>query len=239
MRKILSRVRRAVDDYTMIEEGDRIAVGVSGGKDSLTLLCALAELRRFYPKRFELIGVSLDMGFEGTDFSGVQALCNELGVEYVLEKTDIAEVVFDIRQESNPCSLCAKMRRGGVNDAAVKNGCNKVALGHHNEDVLETFFLSLFYEGRIRCFSPVTYLSRRDIHVIRPLIYVAEGDIKGYARRAELPIVFNPCPMDGKSKRQDMKEFINEKQKQDKFFKKKIMNAIQTDLPSWIRRKSE
>ena len=223
----------------MIEEGDRIAVGVSGGKDSLTLLCALAELRRFYPKRFELIGVSLDMGFEGTDFSGVQALCNELGVEYVLEKTDIAEVVFDIRQESNPCSLCAKMRRGGVNDAAVKNGCNKVALGHHNEDVLETFFLSLFYEGRIRCFSPVTYLSRRDIHVIRPLIYVAEGDIKGYARRAELPIVFNPCPMDGKSKRQDMKEFINEKQKQDKFFKKKIMNAIQTDLPSWIRRKSE
>ncbi len=239
MRKILSRVRRAVDDYSMIEEGDRIAVGVSGGKDSLTLLCALAELRRFYPKRFELIGVSLDMGFEGTDFSGVQALCNELGVEYVLEKTDIAEVVFDIRQESNPCSLCAKMRRGGVNDAAVKNGCNKVALGHHNEDVLETFFLSLFYEGRIRCFSPVTYLSRRDIHVIRPLIYVAEGDIKGYARRAELPIVFNPCPMDGKSKRQDMKEFINEKQKQDKFFKKKIMNAIQTDLPSWIRRKSE
>ncbi len=239
MRKILSRVRRAVDDYSMIEEGDRIAVGVSGGKDSLTLLCALAELRRFYPKRFELIGVSLDMGFEGTDFSGVQALCNELGVEYVLEKTDIAEVVFDIRQESNPCSLCAKMRRGGVNDAAVKNGCNKVALGHHNEDVLETFFLSLFYEGRIRCFSPVTYLSRRDIHVIRPLIYVAEGDIKGYARRAELPIVFNPCPMDGKSKRQDMKEFINEKQKQDKFFKKKIMNAIQTDLPSWIRQKSE
>lgn len=239
MRKILSRVRRAVDDYSMIEEGDRIAVGVSGGKDSLTLLCTLAELRRFYPKRFELIGVSLDMGFEGTDFSGVQALCNELGVEYVLEKTDIAEVVFDIRQESNPCSLCAKMRRGGVNDAAVKNGCNKVALGHHNEDVLETFFLSLFYEGRIRCFSPVTYLSRRDIHVIRPLIYVAEGDIKGYARRAGLPIVFNPCPMDGKSKRQDMKEFINEKQKQDKFFKKKIMNAIQTDLPSWIRRKSE
>ena len=127
----------------------------------------------------------------------------------------------------------------GSIDAAVKNGCNKVALGHHNEDVLETFFLSLFYEGRIRCFSPVTYPSRRDIHVIRPLIYVAEGDIKGYARRAELPIVFNPCPMDGKSKRQDMKEFINEKQKQDKFFKKKIMNAIQTDLPSWIRRKSE
>jgi tRNA 2-thiocytidine biosynthesis protein TtcA len=125
------------------------------------------------------------------------------------------------------------MRRGGVNDLAVKNGCNKVALGHHNEDVLETFFLSLFYEGRLGCFSPVTYLSRKDIHVIRPLIYVSEGDIKGYANRAELPVVYNPCPMDGKSKRQDMKEFINSGQKKDKFFKKKILNAIQTGLPAW------
>lgn len=233
MRKILSRTRRAVDDYHMIDEGDRIAVGISGGKDSLTLLCALAALRKFYPKKFEVVGVSLDMGFDGTDFSGVQNLCGDLGVEYILQKTDIAEVVFDIRKETNPCSLCAKMRRGGVNDLAVQNGCNKVALGHHNEDVIETFFLSLFYEGRLGCFSPVTYLSRRDIHVIRPMIYVAEGDIKGYAARAELPIVFNPCPMDGKSKRQDMKDFINERRKTDKFFKKKILNAIQTGLPDW------
>lgn len=209
MRKILSRTRRAVDDYHMIAEGDKIAVGVSGGKDSLTLLCALAELRRFYPNKFDILALSIDMGFDGTDFSKVQELCEKIGVEYIIEKTDIAEVVFDIRKESNPCSLCAKMRRGGVNDLAVKNGCNKVALGHHNEDVLETFFLSLFYEGRLGCFSPVTYLSRKDIHVIRPLIYVAEGDIKGYANRAELPVVYNPCPMDGKSKRQDMKEFIN------------------------------
>lgn len=239
MKKILSRVRRAVDDYHMIEEGDRIAVGISGGKDSLTLLCTLAALRRFYPKRFELIGISLDMGYEGVSYAGVRELCEELQVEYVVKKTDIAEVIFDIRKETNPCSLCAKMRRGGVNDLAVTLGCNKVALGHHNEDVLETFFLSLFYEGRLNCFSPVTYLSSRDIYVIRPLIYVAEGDIKGYARRAELPIVHNPCPMDGKSKRQDMKDFISEKTKQDKFFKTKTMHAIQTGLSNWILEEKE
>lgn len=234
MKKILSRVRRAIDDYHMIEEGDSIAIGVSGGKDSLTLLCAMANLRKFYPKPFSLTAVSLDMGFEGLDFSGVAALCKELEVPYVVKKTDIAEIIFDVRQEKNPCSLCAKMRRGGVNDLAVELGCNKVALGHHNEDVLETFFLSLFYEGRLNCFSPFTYLSRRDIHVIRPMIYVPEGDIKGFARRENLPIVHNPCPMDGVSKRQDMKDFIAEKTKEDKFFKTKIMHAIQTGIPNWM-----
>lgn len=233
MRKILSKVRRAVDDYQMIEEGDRIAVGVSGGKDSLTLLCAMAALRAFYPKKFEVIGLSLDMGFPGTDFSGVEELCREIGVEYHVKKTDIAEIIFDVRKEKNPCSLCAKMRRGGLNDFAVEMGCNKVALGHHNEDVLETFFLSLFYEGRLNCFSPVTYLSRRDIHVVRPMIYLPEGDIKGYAKRENLPIVHNPCPMDGISKRQDMKEFISEKTKEDKFFKTKMMHAIKTGLDTW------
>ena len=145
MKKILSRVRKAVDDYEMISEGDKIAVGVSGGKDSLTLLCALTALKKFYPKKFDVIGISLDMGFDGTSYDGVKELCGEHGVEYVVKKTDIAEVIFDVRQEKNPCSLCAKMRRGGVNDLAVELGCNKVALGHHNEDVLETFFLSLFY----------------------------------------------------------------------------------------------
>ncbi len=235
MKKILSRVRRAVDDYHMIETGDRIAVGVSGGKDSLTLLCALAGLRKFYPNAFSLTAVSLDMGYEGMDFSGVEKLCQELEVPYTVKKTDIAEIIFDVRQEKNPCSLCAKMRRGGVNDLAVELGCNKVALGHHNEDVLETFFLSLFYEGRLNCFSPNTYLSRRDIHVIRPMIYVPEGDIKGFAKRESLPIVNNPCPMDGISKRQDMKDFIAEKTKTDKFFKTKIMHAIQTGIPTWMR----
>ena len=234
MRKILSKTRRGIDDYNMIKDGDKIAVGVSGGKDSLTLLCALSELRRFYPKSFDLCAVSLDMGFDGgANFSAVSELCKRINVPYTVKKTDIAEIVFDIRKEKNPCSLCATMRRGAVNDTAVSLGCNKVALGHHNEDVIETFFLSLFFEGRLSCFSPVTYLSRRDIHVIRPMIYVAEGDIKGYARRAELPIVKSGCPMDGNSKREEIKNFVNSKCIEDRFFKTKIMNAITGGLPAW------
>lgn len=234
LQKILSKVRRAVDNYHMIENGDRIAVGVSGGKDSLTLLYALSELRRFYTKSFEIIGVTLDMGYPDVSFSDVRKLCDRLNVEYVLKKTDIAEVVFDVRKEKNPCSLCAKMRRGGVNDLAVELGCNKVALGHHNDDVIETFFLSLFFEGRLSCFSPITYLSRRDIHVIRPMIYLPEGEIRGFCAQEALPVVENPCPMDGVSKREDMKEFIKQKTREDKFFKTKMMNAIQTGLSDWM-----
>lgn len=233
MKKILSAMRKGIQDYKMIEEGDRIAVGVSGGKDSLTLLCALAALRKFSEVNFEVKAVTLDMGFKGTDFSGIQSLCDELGIEYIIKKSDIAEILFEVRKEKNPCSLCAKMRRGAINDLARFNGCNKVALGHHYEDVLETFFLSLFFEGRINCFSPVTYLSRTDMYVIRPMIYVAEGDIKGYARRNNIPVVHNPCPMDGKSQRSVMKDFINMKQADDKAFKKKIMHAIQTGIEQW------
>lgn len=233
MRKILSRVRKAVDEYHMIEAGDKIAVGVSGGKDSLCLLSAMATLKRFYPIPFELVAISLDMGFEGMNFAPVEEFCKSLDVPFIKVDTDIAEIVFSVREEDRPCSLCAKLRRGGLNDAAKAAGCNKVALGHHNEDVIETFYLSLFFEGRLNCFSPVTYLSRKDIFVIRPMIYVAEGDIKGYAARAELPIIKNKCPMDGKSRREDMKEFINQKQAEDKFFKKKMLNAIQTGLDNW------
>ena len=217
----------------MIEAGDKIAVGVSGGKDSLTLLCALAELRRFFPVPFEVMGITLNMGFEGVDYSDVARLCDRLGVEYVVRDTDIADILFNIRKEKNPCSLCAKMRRGAVNGLAKEHGCTRVALGHHNEDVIETFFLSLFYEGRLNCFSPVTYLSRTDINVIRPLIYVAEGDIRGYANRAGLPVVHNPCPMDGFSKRQEMKDFISAKQEADRAFKTRMIHAIQTGLAEW------
>ncbi len=234
MRKILSSMRRAIQDYNMIEAGDKIAVGISGGKDSLALLCALAAYRKFSTIPFEVMGITLNMGFDGVDYSKVKALCDEIGVEYVIKNTDIASILFDIRKEKNPCSLCAKMRRGALNDLAIEHGCNKVALGHHNEDVIETFFLSLFYEGRLNCFSPVTYLSRTDIYVIRPFIYTSEGDIRGYAKRAELPIVHNPCPMDGFSKRQDIKEFINEKNSLDHSFKTRIMHAIQTGLSDWI-----
>ena len=233
MRKILSSMRRAIADYDMIAPNDRIAVGISGGKDSLTLICALAELRKFLGIPFELVGVTLDMGFEGVSYAEVEALCRDLGVEYVIRNSDLANILFNIRKEKNPCSLCAKMRRGAVNNLAREYGCNKIALGHHNEDVFETFFLSLFYEGRLNCFSPVTYLSRTDMYVIRPLIYTAEGDIRGYARRANLPVVHNPCPMDGVSKRQEMKDFMNEKNAQDHSFKKRMMHAIQTGLPDW------
>ncbi len=233
MRKILSGMRRAIQDYNMIEAGDKIAVGVSGGKDSLALLCALAAYRRFSEVPFEIMGVTLNMGFKGVDYSPVRSLCDEIGVQYVVKDTDIAEILFDVRKEKNPCSLCAKMRRGAVNDMAKENGCNKVALGHHNEDVIETFFLSLFYEGRLNCFSPVTYLSRIDMNVIRPLIYVAEGDIKGYSKRENLPIVKNPCPMDGVSKREEMKKFINERNEIDHHFKTRMMTAIQSGLEDW------
>ncbi|MBO4940588.1 MAG: tRNA 2-thiocytidine(32) synthetase TtcA [Clostridia bacterium] len=233
MRKILSGMRRAIQDYNMISAGDRIAVGVSGGKDSLALLCALSAYRRFSEVPFEVMGVTLNMGFEGVDYSPIKTLCEVLGVEYVVKDTDIAEILFDVRKEKNPCSLCAKMRRGAVNDLAKEHGCNKVALGHHNEDVIETFFLSLFYEGRLNCFSPVTYLSRIDMDVIRPLIYVSEGDIKGFAKRENLPIVKNPCPMDGVSKRQEMKDFINERNEIDHNFKTRMMTAIQSGLDDW------
>ena len=233
MKHILSRMRRAVTDYNMIESGDKIAVGVSGGKDSLTLLASLADFRKFSDKKFDLTAITIDMGFEGMDFSPVEKFCDEIEVPFIRKKTDIGAILFDIRKESSPCSLCARMRRGAVNDLAKEAGCNKVALGHHNEDVIETFFLSLFYEGRLSCFAPVTYLSRTEITVIRPLIYVPEGLIKGYAKRCELPVVHNVCPMDGFSKRQDMKDFINEKNSEDHFFKTRIMHAIQSGLDDW------
>ena len=232
MKKILSAMRRGVQDYNMIAEGDKIAVGISGGKDSLALLCALANYRKFSDVSFDIIGITIDMGFEGMDFGPVAKLCEEIGVEYHIKKTEISEIL-KIREEKNPCSLCARMRRGALNDLAKELGCSRVALGHHNEDVIETFFLSLFYEGRLSSFSPVTYLSRADLYVIRPFIYVEEADIRGYARRSELPVVKNLCPMDGVSKRQDMKDFINEKSKDDKFFKSRMMNAIQTGLEDW------
>lgn len=232
MKKILSAMRRGVQDYNMIAEGDKIAVGISGGKDSLALLSSLSNYRKFSEVNFEIIGITIDMGFEGMDFTPIKKFCEEIGVEYHIKETEISEIL-KIREEKNPCSLCSRMRRGALNDLAKELGCSRVALGHHNEDVIETFFLSLFYEGRLNSFSPVTYLSRADLYVIRPFIYVEEADIRGYARRSELPVVKNLCPMDGVSKRQDMKDFINEKSREDKFFKSRIMNAIQTGLEDW------
>ena len=231
---LLSYVRRAVDDYNMIEEGDRIAVGISGGKDSLTLLAALAGLKIFYPKKFELVAISEDMGFEGSDWSAVSAFCEKLGVEYHIEKTDISKIVFDIRKESSPCSLCAKMRRGALNGSAKKFGCNKVALGHHYDDAVETFMLNLFFEGRIGCFRPVTYLSRMDVTVIRPMIYMPEKDVRAYASAAELPVVKSLCPADGNTQREEMKELLQTLDKTNKGLKYRVFGAIQRgEIDGW------
>lgn len=239
MKKIVSLVRRAVEDYDMIQAGDRVAVGVSGGKDSLVLLCALAELRAYYPKPFDICALTLDLAGD-TDYSGIQSLCDKLGVTYLIKRTKIQEIIFDLRKEKNPCALCAKMRRGALNDFALEQDCRRVALGHHNDDVLETFFLSLLYEGRISCFEPVTYLSRKQIYQIRPMIYLSEREIRGAARRNELPVVKSTCPADGATKRQDMKELIAElEQRTDKRLKTRLFTAIQNSAIAGWRIDSE
>ena len=227
IKRILSYVRRGVDDYSMIEEGDRIAVGVSAGKDSLTLLCALAKLRIFYPKKFELAAITIDMGFEGSDFSAIAKLCEELDVPYHIIPTQISTVIFDVRKEKNPCSLCAKMRRGALYGVARELGFNKVALGHHFDDVVETFMLNLFFEGRLGCFQPVTYLSNTQITLIRPMLYMPEKDVKYFAAKAELPVVKSPCPADGNTEREEMKKLLASLEKENKGLRYRIFGAIQ------------
>ncbi|MBE6549646.1 MAG: tRNA 2-thiocytidine(32) synthetase TtcA [Ruminococcaceae bacterium] len=227
IKRVLSYTRRAVDDYEMIKPNDRIAVGVSAGKDSLTLLCALSELRRFYPVPFELCAITIDMGFDGMDLSGVEALCKELDVEYHVIPTQISKVIFDVRKEKNPCSLCAKMRRGALHSAAKELGCNKVALGHHFDDVVETFMLNLFFEGRLGCFQPVTYLSRMDITLIRPMIYMPEKDVRYFASKAELPVVSSTCPADKNTEREEMKQLLSRLERENKGLRYRIFGAIQ------------
>ena len=226
MKRLLSFVRRAVDDYEMIEEGDVIAVGVSGGKDSLALLNALAEMRRFYPKKYEIKAITIDMGFAGADFSPIADFCKKLNVDFSIVKTDIAKIIFDVRKEPNPCSLCAKMRRGSLHAEATALGCNKVALGHHFDDVVETFMMNLFFEGRLGCFRPVTYLSNRKITLIRPLIYATESDVKYFTRRRELPVVKSLCPEDHATERENMKNLLAGIEKSNKGLRHRIFKAI-------------
>ena len=227
-------VRRAVDDYDMIQAGDRVAVGVSGGKDSMLLLLALNHLRSFYPRPFELEAITVELGFEGMDFTPVAALCEELGVPYTRLKTDIKEIVFDVRQEDNPCSLCAKMRRGALNDAIRERGVKKLALGHHFDDAVETFLLSLLFEGRISCFRPVTYLDRSGVTQIRPLVYAGEQKIAKLADELRLPVVENPCPQDKGSKRYEVKQLLKTMSADYPDMKSKIFGAMQRcPLPGW------
>lgn len=229
MRKILSRTRAAVDDYKMIQDGDKIAVGVSGGKDSVMLLKALCDLKRFYPAKFQIVAITLDMRFDNQDgdFSPIQKLCDEYGIEYVIQRTDLYEIIFNIRKEECPCSLCARMRRGILHDTAKSLGCNKIALGHHLDDAAETFMMNLLIESRIGCFAPVTYLSRRDITMIRPLIYVRETAVEQAVERLNLPIIESKCPANEKTKREDAKILLQKLSDEYGDVPERIIGAMQ------------
>ena len=238
MNKILSLTRRCVEDYAMIQPGDRVAVGVSGGKDSVTLLVALAKLREFYPVPFTVEAFTLDMGHRdgmpGMDFAPVEQLCRELDVPYTILKSEIQHIIFDLRREKNPCSMCAKMRRGALHAALQERGIQKIALGHHYDDAIETFYMSLIFEGRLSCFQPVTYLDRTGITQIRPLLYCGENLIRHTAQRLALPVVDNPCPANGNTKRQEIKELIYELQGRYPGLKARTFGAMQRlPLPEW------
>lgn len=226
LQQLLSLTRKAVDEYNLITEGDKIAVGISGGKDSLALLYALSKLRAFYPKHFDIEAITISTGIEGMDFSKVKELCDELQVNYTIVDTQIYEIVFNARKESNPCSLCAKMRKGAFNNKAIELGCNKIAYAHHKDDLIESFLMSLIYEGRLHTFSPVTYLERCNLTLIRPLLYVNEADIIGFQNKYELPVVKSLCPADGHTKREYASTLLKEIGHESKGAKNRIFTAI-------------
>ena len=233
MQKLLGLMRRCIDDYDMIREGDKIAVGVSGGKDSLVLLVLLAALRKFFNKSFSLEAITIDMGL-GMDYSGIAALCERLEVPYHLIKTEIGPIIFDHRKEKNPCSLCSKMRRGALNQAILDLGFNKLALGHHYDDAVETFVMSLIYEGRISCFQPVTDLDRTGIVQIRPMLYIHEKTVDNFARRMELSVTENRCPVDKNTKREEIKQLIFDLSAIYPDLRERIFGAMQRfPLPEW------
>ena len=249
LNELLSIVRKAVDKYRMIDDGDRIAVGVSGGKDSLCLLAALGELKRFYPKKFTVKAIMVDPCFFGkkTDYSEIIELCRRLYIEPVIRTTQLYEIIFEVRRESNPCSMCARMRRGILHDAAKAAGCNKIALGHNTDDAVETFFMNLLQGGKIGCFQPVTYLSRKDITMIRPLLYVSEKQTENTAKRLHLPVIKSPCPADGNTAREQAKLFAEDLDKTYGKVYEKVIGALErrhidgwTDEdPSKLRQKSK
>ncbi len=237
LQRLLSFTRKAVDEYDMIQEGDHIAVGISGGKDSLTLLHALHGLKRFYPRKFELSAVTVDLGFEDFDLSPVQDLCRDLGVPYNIVPSDIYNILFHIRRETNPCSLCAKMRKGALNQEVKKMGCNKVAYAHHKDDIIETMLLSLIFEGRFHSFSPKTYLDRMDLTVIRPLMFVDEANVIGFKNKYRLPVVKSKCPVDGYTKRQYAKELLHQLNREHPGTRERMFHAILSgNLTGWPER---
>ena len=228
MQKMLGYMRKAIQEFDLIQDGDKIAVGVSGGKDSLVLLKGLVMLKRFIGIDYEVVAITLDPGFNGVlgDYSSVQEMCDEMGIKYILKRTQIGEIVFDIRKEPNPCSLCARMRRGALHDAAVEAGCNKIALGHHYNDAVETFVMNLFNEGRIGCFSPISYLSKKQLYLIRPMVFAPEKEVRKAATKNELKIVKSKCPADGHTSRQKTKEFLAQREKEDDGFTDRLFGAM-------------
>ena len=233
LKRLLSFVRRAVDDYHLIEDGDNIAVGISGGKDSLAMLYALCGLKRFYPVSFSLTAVTVDLGFENLNLDRITALCAELGVPYHIVKTDIGRIIFEDRKESSPCALCAKMRKGALNQAMKELGCGKVAYAHHKDDVVETMLLSLIFEGRFHSFAPVTYLDRMDMKVIRPLMYVQEADVIGFVNKYDIPVVKSPCPADGHTKREYVHLLLQQLNRENPGVKERMFHAVQDMVPAW------
>lgn len=234
IQRLLSLTRQAIDDYGLIQPGDKIAVGISGGKDSLTLLYALQNLQKFYPNKFNLCAITVDLGFDNFDLSPVKSLCEELSVEYTIVPTEIGKILFDTRKESNPCALCAKMRKGALNEAAIRLGCNKIAYAHHRDDLIETMLLSLIFEGRFYSFSPETFLDRTGLTVIRPMIYVNEADVIGFKKRYQLPVCKNPCPVDGKTKREYVKQLTKQLNQVAPGVKERFFHAItEGNIEGW------
>ena len=233
MQRILSHMRKAIEEYKMIEDGDKIAVCLSGGKDSITLLNCFKALQRFYPKNFEIIAISINPGFEHFDTNFLQNICDNLEIPLFIEKSNAKEIVFDIRKEKNPCSLCANLRRGVINSIAIRENCNKIALGHNQDDVLETFLLNLLYTGNIGTFSPVSYMDRSKITLIRPLIYTPEKEIRSFIRKNNISVMPKVCPMDGTSKRENMKELIFTLTKNIPMVRANLFGAIQRNLDDW------
>ena len=231
LQKLFSLTRQAIDKYQLIDDGDKIAVGISGGKDSLTLLYALNGLRRFYPKRFDIEAITVDIGF-GMDFSPIISMCSDMGINYTIKHTDIKKIVFDDRKEANPCSLCAKMRKGALNNTIKELGCNKVAYAHHKDDVITTMLLSLLYEGRFHSFMPSTYLDKTELTVIRPLIFVNEADVLGFVNKYNLPVVKSTCPADGFTKRQYAEDLLDQLIKENPGVKERLFAAITSGLYS-------
>lgn len=234
LQRLLSLLRQAVDKYQMIEEGDRIAIGVSGGKDSLTLLYGLHALQKFYPKQFSLSAITVDLGLGNMDLAPVARLCHEFEIPYDILPTGIGKVLFDVRKESNPCALCAKMRKGALNEKALERGCNKIAYAHHREDLMETALLSLLFEGQFHAFSPRTLLDRTGLTVIRPMLLVPEADVKGFCNRYQLPVCKNPCPIDGHTKREYIKQLIRRLEQENPGVKDRLYHAVtQGHLEGW------